>query len=165
MVRSLLLGTTLLVASVFHPLDASQRFVCPTTASAKPPQFFAPPPYSANAPFHHSFWYGTEALWTMLRRDGHWGGLYLGDTREYRNKVLIWRKGYDLRTEQRPALTLTAVRLDAPASPILVHEATNASGEDIGSVMLTSANLPAEGCWELTAHYGPEMLTFVVSVP
>ena len=165
MVRSLLLGGILLVASVFHPLDASQGFVCPTTASANPPQFFAPPPYSANAPWRDSFWYGTEALWTMLRRDGHWGAGHLRDTREYRNKVFMWRKGYDYRTEQRPALTLTAVRLDAPASPILVHEATNAHAEDIGSAMLTAANLPAAGCWEFTAHYGREMLTFVVSVP
>ena len=165
MVPSLLLAVTLLVASILHPLDASQRFVCPTTASAQPLRFFAPPPYSANAPFHHSFWYGTEALWTMLRRDGRWGALYVRGTREYRNKVFIWRKGYDHRTEQRPALTLTAVRLDAPGSPILVHDATNAHAEDIGSAMLTAANLPAAGCWEFTAHYGREMLTFVVSVP
>jgi hypothetical protein len=165
MVRSLLLGVVVLVASVLHPLDASHGFVCATTASAQPPRFFAPPPYSANAPFGHSFWYGTEALWTMLRHDGRWGALHLRQTREYRNKVFVWRKGYDHRTEQRPALTLTVVRLDAPASPVLVREATNAHGEDIGSAMLTSANLPAAGCWEFTAHYGREMLTFVASVP
>jgi len=48
---------------------------------------------------------------------------------------------------------------------VLVHDATNAHAEDIGSAMLTGANLPAAGCWEFTAHYGREMLTFVVSVP
>jgi hypothetical protein len=93
------------------------------------------------------------------------GALHGQEKREYRDKVWVWRKGYDHRTEQRPALTLTVVRLDASASPILVHEATNAHGEDIGSAMLMAATLPAPGCWEFTAQYGREMLTFVASVP
>ena len=52
------------------------------------------------------------------------------------------------------------------AAPLIqVWEASNAHAEGIGHVMLTAANLPAAGCWEFTAHYGREMLTFVVSVP
>ena len=47
-----------------------------------------------------------------------WGALHGREKREYCDNVFVWRKGYDHRTEQRPALTLTVVRLDAPASPI-----------------------------------------------
>ena len=144
---------------------AAQDIACPTTASTAPPQFFAPAPYSAHAPFQQHFWYGTDALWTILREDGRWGASYLPKERVYRNKVFVWRKGYDPRTERMPALTLTAWRLNGSAPPIVVTGATNASGGDIGSAMLTAANLPATGCWELTAHYGLQTLTFVVSVP
>ncbi len=170
MIRSLLLAAGLWVAAMV-PLDAQQPFTCPTTASTNPPPFFAPAPYSVNPPWPEYFWYGSEALWTMLRHDGTWSGLHVKNSEHlaksavYRNKVFMWRQGYDWRTEQRPALTLTARRLDGDSPAVVVREATNAHAEDIGSAMLTAAVLPAAGCWEFTAHYGRRILSFVVSVP
>jgi hypothetical protein len=154
-----------ILAVLATDVTVAHDVLCPTTASSAPPQFLAPAPYSAHAPSQRHFWYGTDALWTMLRGDGRWGALYLPDQGVYRNKVFVWRKGYDPRTERTPALTLTAWRLDGSAPPVVVTGATHASAADIGSAMLTAANLPAAGCWELTAHYGLQTLTFVVSVP
>ena len=163
---ALLLGCLLVsVITATEGVRAGRDLPCRTTASSTPPLFFGPKPYSMHAPSPASFWYGTDALWTILRDDGRWGALYLSDQRVYRNKVFVWRKGYNSRREPKPPLTLVATRVDEHAPKILVRDATHASAEGIGTAMLTAANLPAAGCWEFTAHYGPQTLTFTVSVP
>lgn len=144
---------------------AQQAHLCPTTASSQPAPFFAPAPYSQSAPFQHQFWYGTDALWTMLREDGRWGAVYRPDQAVYTNKVFVWRQGYDSRAEPKPPLTLTARRLDGHAPPVVVTDSTHASAADIGTAMLTLAHLPTGGCWEMTARYRGQALTFVTLVP
>ncbi|MEW5828608.1 MAG: hypothetical protein AB1846_06920, partial [Chloroflexota bacterium] len=54
-------GTTIPETVPNSPPPAS----CPVTVPQDPP-FVAPKPYSPDAPFPDQFWYGSEALWTML---------------------------------------------------------------------------------------------------
>jgi hypothetical protein len=82
----------------------------------------------------------------------------------YRNKLVLWRPGADWREDQRPALTVTARRLDGDAPSVTVPPANNIFGEGIGAAMMTAVDLPMTGCWEFTARYVTDSLTFVVSV-
>ncbi|HEX5506325.1 MAG TPA: hypothetical protein VFW96_27155 [Thermomicrobiales bacterium] len=125
---------------------------CPVTRPPDPP--FVPP----SPPVLHAgnFWYGTPALWTQLRRDG----VYISPMDFW--KIFWWHEGYDWRTEQQPALTVTARQLDGPAPTATAGRATNAGGADIGSAMLNGIDLPTSGCWAFTAHYGGTDLQFVI---
>jgi len=143
------------------PVPAS----CPVTLPADVP-FTPPSPYPARAPYDR-FWHGTEGLWTMLRDDGTWRGVPpdQGYRRGYRDKVFWWRPGYSPRTEPRPNLVVRGRRLDGDAPPIGLCSATNAYHRDFGGwTMLVAVDLPTEGCWELSARYGDESVTFVVWV-
>jgi hypothetical protein len=134
MIRSLLLALVLLVASIFHPLDASQRFVCPATALAQPVQLFARrrtrrtrhfPIPSGTAPRRSgrccvAMDAGARCTFGIRVSTGTTSSC---DARDITIKI------------ERPALTLTAVRLDAPISPVLVHDATNTHAEDVRSAI------------------------------
>ena len=145
------------------PPESRAASSCPATVAGEP-RFQPPPPYPASAPFPDAFWYGTESLWTMLPANGQWRGLPRGD-HGYRQKVFVWRPGYDGRSEQWPQLTVTGRRLDGSEGTPVAEEATNAHHRDFGGwAMLTAVEIPAHGCWELTARYGGSSLTFVVSV-
>ena len=151
-----------------RPTPAGQDpLACPTTASGTAPesQFALPAPFENLPQEAGHFWHGTQALWTRLSRDGHWRGLYRADLRAHRNKVFVWRPGYDPRIEPRPALSVMARRLDGDSPAATFDRPTNARAEDIGTTMLTAVNLPAEGCWEVTLRYAADELTFVVVVP
>jgi hypothetical protein len=127
------------------------------------PPFVPPPPYSPSAPFAGEFWYGTEALWTLLRTDGTWRGLPHNPD-GYTQKVFWWRKGYSWTAEPAPQLSVTGRRLDAPAPPLHVSKATNAFAQDIWSAMLVGVDFPTLGCWEITGRYEGHELSFVVWV-
>lgn len=136
---------------------------CPATVSG-PNRYTPPSPYPASAPFADAFWHGTPSLWTMLPANGQWKSLPRGDS-GYRQKVFVWRPGYDGRTEQWPRLTVTGRRLDGSGGAVVTEEATNAYNREFGGwAMLATVEVPAHGCWELTATYGDSSLTFVVSV-
>ena len=53
-----------------------------------------------------------------------------------------------------------------PADDVIVaHRATNAFRRDFGGwAMLVDIEIPAAGCWELTAAYGDTSLDFTVQV-
>ncbi len=145
--------------------SAAQEPSCPTTASFNPPKFILPTPYdSLPQPKQGRFWYGTQALWTELSSDGTWGTLYREDLHAYRNKLIVWRPGIDVRAGQSD-LTVTARRLDRDAPTISIPRMTNVFAEDIGPAMMTAVDLPTTGCWEFTARYAADSLTFIVSVP
>lgn len=135
---------------------------CPVTVP-RDPLFTAPDPYSPASPFESNFWYGSNALWTDLPKDGIWYGLPY-NAGGYSQKVFWWREGYVWNQEPEPALTITAERLDAPAPLFESLEATNAYANDIGSAMLTGVSLPTLGCWKITGKYGDAELSFVVWV-
>ena len=112
---------------------------CPITVPQNPP--FAPPaPYDAMG-FEGEFWYGSSSLWTAVRENGVWEALP-HNPEGYTQKVFWWRDGYVWTEEPEPALTVTGERLDAPASPLNVSKATNASASDIGSAMLVGVDFP-----------------------
>ena len=151
------------------PTDSAQSEVvphdsaasCPMTIPQNPP-FVPPPPYDSMG-FEGEFWYGSDALWTAVRQNGVWAALP-HNPEGYTQKVFWWRDGYVWTEEPEPALTVTGDRLDAPARPLNVSEATNASASDIGSAMLVGIDLPTLGCWKITGKYGDAELSFVVWV-
>ena len=98
------------------------------------------------------FWYGSDALWTVLPVSGKGG---VGGP----GKSFWWRKGYDPHTETNPHLILTARRIDGEAPSIAVSDATNAGGG-----MLIGFRFRAAGCWEVTGHYDGNAVSFVVLV-
>lgn len=133
---------------------------CPITRAPNRP--FLPPappaPALASAPFGE-FWYGTPALWTLLRPDGTWSGLPYHDG-AYTQKVFWWSEGYDWRSR----LTVTGRRIDGSAPGLAASTATNAFADDIGSSILVGVDIPAAGCWEITGHLKGVTLSFVVWV-
>jgi hypothetical protein len=132
---------------------------CPVTVPQEP-AFVPPPPYDQLGQ-EGEFWYGSNSLWTSVRRNGTWEGLPLSQD-GYIQKVLWWRAGYDREAEPEPVLKVTAERIDAKAPPGESSTATNASAGDIGTAMLVGLNLPAPGCWKITGKYGEVELSFVV---
>ena len=143
---------------------ASPDGTCFTTASSNPPSFALPAPYDSLPNQPQQFWYGSQALWTRLSADGHWHGAYDAIGKTYRNKLFVWRPGYDPRTEPIPELLVTARRLDGDAPEMSAPRVTNAFAKDIGSAMLAMPAIPRSGCWELTLRYAAESVTFVVAV-
>jgi VWFA-related protein len=140
-----------------------EQSACPVTLPGTPP-FVPPSPYPREAPAPDAFWHGTNALWTFVPANGRWPSLPRGE-RGYRQKVFLWRPGYNGRAEQWPAVTVTGRRLDDDAGSLVVEEATNAFHRDFGGwAMLVGVEIPTLGCWQLTATHRGEQLTFVVHV-
>lgn len=141
--------------------DFSAMGGCPITQVPETP-LVPPDPYPAAAP-DGGFWYGTNALWTDLREDGIWYGLPKSEA-GYGNKIALWHAGYSQAEEPQPAITLSARQLDGEAVVAPVVYGTNAYHPDYGQFMMTGVDLPALGCWEITAEYQETALTFVVWV-
>lgn len=132
---------------------------CPVTLPIGKP-FHPPEPYPAEFPYPGNFWYGSEKLWLELPEDGTWGQLQYGE------KVFVWRVGFDGSLENQPALALIGRRLDGPAPEARSDPpATNAYHEDFHWAMLHGFQVPTSGCWEITASYAEDTLTFVAWVP
>jgi len=110
-------------------------------------------------PREPNFWYGTEALWTMLPPDGKWQQLAAGE------KVFWWREGYLGSEEPQPEFSIRAKRLNEEAALVEIEPpATNAYHNDFNWAILTGVDLPSSGCWEITGLYRETSLTFVVWV-
>lgn len=135
---------------------------CPVTKPALPP--FVPPPGYPAEPGPDYFWFGTLKLWTNLPADGAWRGLghYTPDDPTFRQKLFFWRQGYKVTSESRPALKVTGRRMDGPA-PALQRDRPNGSWQDNRyPFIVTGVNFPTLGCWEVTAAYREDKLTFIV---
>jgi hypothetical protein len=96
-------------------------------------------------------WYGSEALAVLLPAQGRWKGM--GPARNFRDKFWIWRRGYDATGEERPALTITGVKLHdgEQTEHLKIDNATNAFVG--GWKMLTMLEFPDAGCWQVTVTY------------
>jgi hypothetical protein len=135
---------------------------CPVTRP--PDQPFTPPDTgSPNELGKAYFWYGSNALWTQLPRDGVWRDLP-HDKRGYTQKIFFSREGYSWIDEQKPALTISGRRLDAAGVTFEELEATNGFHPDVGSFVLIGVDIPTAGCWQITGHYQGHDLSFVVWV-
>ena len=147
-----------------HSTKAVVPGSCPVTKPADRP-FLPPLPYKAK-PSVGQFWFGTDRLWTTLPVSGMWSGLphYTPNDPTFRQKIAFWRQGFDPHTEPRPNLTVTGRRVDAPTIPL------QSDGKGIGAwtkddqFIGTGVNFPTTGCWEITASYESDELTFVVWV-
>ena len=141
---------------------------CPVTKQFQTSLFVPPFPYptTPGSP-PDRFWFGSDRLWTLLPADGIWGGSPrpAGSNRRYEDKLFYWRAGYNARLEQQPPLTVIGKRLDAPAPPVLTDEqATNGWRTPDQPFMLTRITVPTPGCWQITARYKDDELSFVVWV-
>lgn len=132
-------------------------------AVTKPdPAFVAPSPYPAAAPLlYESDWYGSEALWTMLHRDGE---TWSADAITLGVKTFWWSVEWPgMRDEPEPALNVVGTRLDGRGT-FTAGPATNATRDDFGEAMLVGVEIPTAGCWQITGSYGDAVLSYVVSV-
>jgi hypothetical protein len=78
-------------------------------------------------------------------------------------KLTYWHRGFDWR-KRKPELTVVAKRLDREA-PIVAAGPTNAVFVTTDKpAMMTGIDIPSSGCWEITAQYRGDSLSFVVSV-
>lgn len=150
------------ISALIAFLGAPETDNCPVTRP--PDQPFTPPDTdSPNALDEAYFWYGSNALWTQLPRDGVWRDLPHNE-RGYTQKIFFSRQGYDWREEPQPALTISGRRLDAAGVTFEELEATNGFHPDVGAFMLIGVDIPTAGCWQITGHYQGHDLSFVVWV-
>jgi hypothetical protein len=162
-------ATLELPTATSRPTDAVTEAVphdppdtCPVTMPPEP-RFVPPKPYRTYGPNPGEFWYGTNALWTVVRGDGKWWALP-HTSKGHTQKVFWWREGYIPAEEPQPDLTVTGRRLDGEAPPLIAFRATNAYASDIGSAMFVGVDVPTLGCWEITGEYKGRTLSFVVWV-
>jgi len=71
-------------------------------------------------------WYGSSSLAALIPIDGQW----IGVGNQYANKFWWWREGFDAIQEAKPDLVISALRLDGPAPPVLISDATSGVGKD-----------------------------------
>jgi hypothetical protein len=160
MIPGSLLLVALLVASA--PGIPSVPYGCAVTLP-EAGTFVPPAPYDPELSSPHRFWYGSERLWALPAADGIWRG----NRRDHGvfNKVFWWSSAWEWKTDHRPALTVTARRLDADVQPVAATPATNAHESHIHHAMLVGLAIPTSGCWEITGEYKGETLSYVVWAP
>jgi hypothetical protein len=154
-------GSETAVAQTNPTPEITDAESCPVT-QPQSPQFVPPAPYPEIDP-SGGFWYGTAKLWTDLQPDGLWYGLPKSNA-GYSNKLALWREGYSQTEEPQPEITLSAHQLAGEATVKPFVHGTNAYHPDYGQFMMTGIELPALGCWEITAEYRDASLSFVVWV-
>lgn len=134
---------------------------CPVTKSTPETRFTPPPPSTPAEPDAPMFWYGSDALYTHLHADGRWRGI-AAET-GVRNKLFLYRRNPEWREEFPYQLVVTAQRIDADEPMLTVPRVTNAiMGSEVA--MLTMLELPRRGCWQVTANYKSDSLSFIVWV-
>jgi hypothetical protein len=161
--RLLSLLCLLSLASPALSQNGTSQVVPEACAVTKPLEhpFVPPKPYLAGKGVN---WFGTDGLWTFLPSDGIWG---LGEkTFWFREE---WGRSKSIN-QSIPAIdtakfTVTARRLDGPSPPPEVGQASSSyREEDWKAFLVGGINFPTTGCWEVSARYENDELTFVVWV-
>jgi hypothetical protein len=151
--------------------SAPSRLVPPASCSVTVPPanpFTPPAPYELGENTS-SFWFGTEKLWTALRKSGevwYWAPHASGHEHEVQPLTVktFWGSvDFNWQKEYPPGLKVTGRRLDGDAPPLLTLRATNAFPGP-AAAMLAGIYVPAPGCWEITGEYKSQKLSFVVWV-
>src|SRR4051812_25432761 len=93
-VQEIVMRTLVVALAVLAPTSGFAQSTCPTTASSHPQRFIAPAPFQAVRD-RGSFWFGSDKLWVQLSESGRWNGLYRADRNVYRNKLPLYRAGFD----------------------------------------------------------------------
>lgn len=167
-VLRLLLLISLLAVTVSAQQNSPQQTVvpasCPVTLAAPMP--YLPPPQYQGDEDTKSFWIGTDKLWTALIKPGVW--IWAPHEPGHENEVqplttkTFWGSvDFDWKTEYPPPIKVTGKRLDGDAPPLLTLRPTNAFPGP-AAAMLVGVFVPTPGCWEITAEYKGEKLSFVV---
>jgi len=139
------------------PHDGSDLAHCPVTKPTTPFQ----PPIDAEIPASKA-WFGNRVLWTWLDRDGEvWTGLPSSEA-GLTQKTFWWSQLFDVGREPQPEIYVIGSRV-GPDGSFGFGPGTNAGG-DFGSAMLVGIEVPAAGCWNVTAHYRGATLGYVVWV-
>jgi hypothetical protein len=136
-----------LAVVVPRPIAAQYNNGCAVTQEPHP-AFVPPTPYGLHfAP--PDFLFGTPLLWTII----HPGTWRLGANDGA--KLPYWRQGYDTRKERDPRLSVVARRLDGPAALVWAFVSSAEAADDTpdGMAMMAGLDIPAAGCWEISAHY------------
>jgi hypothetical protein len=128
------------------------------------PAFVAPSPYPAAAPpLYESEWFGSDALWTMIDRDGEVWRFPQGPD-HLSEKTFWWSAEWQgMRDEPQPGIAVVGMRLDGPGT-FTSGPGTNAQRDDFGEAMLVGVEIPSAGCWQITASYGDAVLSYVVLI-
>lgn len=127
------------------------------------PAFVPPRPFLATPPAdYEGAWYGSAALWTMLRDGGDVWGPWVRLDGGLPQKTFWWSAAWVPQAELEPAITVVGRRIDRPGS-FRFGPGTNASA-DFGTAMLVGIDLPDYGCWEITGRYRGASLSYVVAV-
>ena len=163
MTARLLALLLLLAPSVIAQPAAKIPATCEVTAP-KLPVFIPPNGYPTDIA-DNKFWFGSNRLWTLLPTDGIWRlGHYTPQDKSLWQKMFIWRMGFDPHAHVPPRLELTGKRLDGPAGPLKAQ--TGGAGwthDDLEhSFMTAGVAIPTPGCWQITARFDEDELTFVV---
>jgi hypothetical protein len=148
---------------IFAMLPLSAFAQCASTASTLKQPYVPPKPYPATAPGGMT-WYGSDALWTILRDDVP---VVHGNAR-ISEKLVYFRVGFDWLQEPKPLLSVVAKRLDAPA-PLLLAEPVSAAAvrptdRPENMAMLTGIAFKEAGCWEISATYRGQTLSYILNV-
>jgi hypothetical protein len=139
---------------------------CAITKRPNPP-FVPPAGYGKNPNTSTDFLYGTELLWTVV----HQYTWHAGGNDGY--KLPYFRRGYDMRTSDNLRLAVVARRLDALVPLVWAPFSATSGSVDpraprIMSIesmaMLSAIDIPTAGCWEISAHYADQSLTYTVRV-
>ena len=133
---------------------------CAVTNPTEHP-FVPPRPYLASGGVN---WFGTDSLWTFLPPDGIWGQ---GEKTFWFRQEWGRYKGSEqwIPAIDSAKLTVTARRLDGQAPPAEVLKASSSyREEDWKAFLVGGINFPTTGCWEVSARYENDELTFVVWV-
>jgi len=145
--------------------DLQRPASCPVTTP--PAVTFKPPPgYELG---NRSFWIGTEKLFTAIRTSGEvwgWGPRAPGhenDVQPLTAKTFWASVNFNYRNEYPPNIKVTGKRLDGDAPPLLTMRPTNAFPGPTAA-MLVGVYVPTPGCWEITAEYRGEKLSYIVWV-
>ena len=162
--RSFLLRTAvslaLLLALVVPGLLAGIDNSCPVTKQPSPP--FVPPAGYPQYQTPQGFWYGSDSLWTMVsphpwRAGGNNGA-----------KLTYYRRGFDWKSIDNLRLTVIGRRVDAFAPLVWSDGASSVSvgrsNAPGGMAMMTGIDIPTTGCWEISAHYVNQTLTYTIRV-
>jgi len=137
---------------------------CPVTLAPAVP--FTPPGLPELAKDDNYFWFGTEKLLTALPKSGvvwGWAPRAPGHEQDLTAKIFWFSVDYDRHIEGNADLKVTGRRLDGNAPALWTMRTTNALG-DTYDAMLTGVYVPTPGCWEITADYKRQKLSFVAWV-
>jgi len=91
-------------------------------------------------------------------------GHYIPADPTFRQKLFFWRQGFNPHTDLRPKLTVSGKCIDTEAPLLQADGSGSGSWTKDDPFIVRGINFPTAGCWEVTAHYGEDELTFVVWV-